>query len=184
MANQGGTARRNVCNRFFNMALTRVRYWVIRRVGGVQHLICRKGTWPIAVVTAAVERDLHELGVKTVAIPRQAATSPARKAAGHARACRKLIKWRTGCEGRISYLKHRYGWDRTRLDGREGAAIWCGHGYSPTTLSRSASWPANPLPSRSCRQPPRCPELSAPTSSGEIVRSDQWLNFRYDTRQR
>ncbi len=21
-----------------------------------------------------------------------------------------------------------YGWDRTRLDGRQGAAIWCGHG--------------------------------------------------------
>jgi IS5 family transposase len=29
---------------------------------------------------------------------------------------------------RISYLKRGYGWDRTRLDGREGASIWCGHG--------------------------------------------------------
>ncbi len=27
-----------------------------------------------------------------------------------------------------SYLKRGYGWDRTRLDGRKGAAIWCGHG--------------------------------------------------------
>jgi len=35
---------------------------------------------------------------------------------------------RTGSEGRISYLKRAYGWDRTRLDGRRGAAIWCGHG--------------------------------------------------------
>jgi transposase, IS5 family len=35
---------------------------------------------------------------------------------------------RTGCEGRISYLKRGYGWDRTRLDGKTGAAIWCGHG--------------------------------------------------------
>ena len=33
----------------------------------------------------------------------------------------RLVKWRTGCEGRISYLKRSYGWDRTRLDGREGA---------------------------------------------------------------
>jgi hypothetical protein len=24
--------------------------------------------------------------------------------------------------------KRGYGWDRTRLDGREGASIWCGHG--------------------------------------------------------
>ena len=25
-------------------------------------------------------------------------------------------------------IKRAYGWDRTRLDGRQGAAIWCGHG--------------------------------------------------------
>jgi IS5 family transposase len=34
----------------------------------------------------------------------------------------------TAAEGRISYLKRGYGWDRTRLDSRHGAAIWCGHG--------------------------------------------------------
>jgi IS5 family transposase len=76
----------------------------------------------------ALERDLHALGVRTVAIPRKAKTSPARKAIEHSRRFRRLVKWRTGSEGRISYLKHRYGWDRTRLDGRHGAAIWCGHG--------------------------------------------------------
>jgi len=76
----------------------------------------------------AVERDLRELGIRTVAIPRQAATSQARKAVEHGRAFRQLVKWRTGCEGRISYLKRGYGWDRTLLDGRNGAAIWCGHG--------------------------------------------------------
>jgi IS5 family transposase len=94
----------------------------------------RAGRVPRAVAAdrgyghAAVERDLHELGVQTVAIPRQATTSPARKATEHGRGFRKLVKWRTGCEGRISYLKRRYGWDRTLLDGRTGAAIWCGHG--------------------------------------------------------
>ena len=46
----------------------------------------------------------------------------------HSRGFHRLVKWRTGCEGRISYLKRCYGWDRTRLDGRQGAAIWCGHG--------------------------------------------------------
>jgi len=76
----------------------------------------------------AVERDLHELGVQTVAIPRQAPTSPSRKTIEHGRGFRRLVKWRIGCEGRISYLKRGYGWDRTRLDGRSGAAIWCGHG--------------------------------------------------------
>jgi len=46
----------------------------------------------------------------------------------HSRGFRELVKWRTGSEGRISYLKRGYGWDRTRLDSRQGAAIWCGHG--------------------------------------------------------
>jgi IS5 family transposase len=76
----------------------------------------------------AVERDLRELGVPAVAIPRQATTSPARKAIEHSRGFHRLVTWRTGSEGRISYLKRSYGWDRTRLDGRHGAAIWCGHG--------------------------------------------------------
>ena len=31
-------------------------------------------------------------------------------------------------EGRISYLKRGYGWDRTRIDGTEGTRIWTGHG--------------------------------------------------------
>ena len=94
----------------------------------------RTGRMPRAVTAdrgygqPAVERDLHELGVQTVAIPRQAPTSPSRKTIEHGRGFRRLVKWRTGCEGRISYLKRGYGWDRTLLDGRTGAAIWCGHG--------------------------------------------------------
>jgi transposase, IS5 family len=77
---------------------------------------------------ATFERDLHDLGVRTVAVPRQGTTSAARKKLEHSRSFHKLVKWRTGSEGRISYLKRIYGWDRTRLDTRHGAAIWCGHG--------------------------------------------------------
>jgi IS5 family transposase len=76
----------------------------------------------------ATDQDLQALGVRTVAIPRKARISPARRAVEHARGFRRLVRWRTGCEGRISCLKHGYDWDRTRLDGREGASIWCGHG--------------------------------------------------------
>jgi transposase, IS5 family len=76
----------------------------------------------------ATERELEALGVRTVAIPRRAKASAARRVVEHARGFRKLVKWRTGCEGRISYLKRGYGWNRTQLDGREGASIWCGHG--------------------------------------------------------
>ncbi len=34
----------------------------------------------------------------------------------------------TGSEGRTSYLKRRWGWDRSLLDGLGGAATWCGLG--------------------------------------------------------
>jgi transposase, IS5 family len=77
---------------------------------------------------AVTERDLQALGVRPVATPRRARPSAARRAVEHARGFRTLVKWRTGCEGRISYLKRGYGWDRTRLDDRQGASIWCGHG--------------------------------------------------------
>jgi transposase, IS5 family len=103
-------------------------------VPAIERVRHRAGRVPRAVTAdrgygqPAVERDLHQLGVQVIAIPRQARTSPPRKAIEHSRGFRKLVKWRTGCEGRISYLKRGYGWDRTRLDGRHGAAIWCGHG--------------------------------------------------------
>jgi transposase, IS5 family len=83
-----------------------------------------------------VERELQALGIRTIAIPRQAKISPARKTTEHSRSFRRLVKWRTGSEGRISYLKRGYGWDRTRLDGRQGAAIWCGHGVFAHNLAK------------------------------------------------
>jgi len=111
----------------------------------VERIRQRAGRVPRAVTAdrgygqPVVERDLHALGVRTVAIPRQSTTSPARKAIEHGRAFRRLVKWRTGCEGRISYLKRGYGWDRTRLDGRHGAAIWCGHGVFAHNLVKIAA---------------------------------------------
>jgi transposase, IS5 family len=103
-------------------------------VPAMERVARRAGRVPAAVTAdrgygqPAIERDLHDLGVRTVAIPRQATTSPSRKAIEHGRDFRQLVKWRTGCEGRISYLKRGYGWNRTLLDGKTGAAIWCGHG--------------------------------------------------------
>lgn len=77
---------------------------------------------------AVIDEALHELGVKTVAIPRKGKPSQARRATEHGRGFRKLVKWRTGCEGRISYLKRQYGFDRTLLDGLTGTQTWCGLG--------------------------------------------------------
>jgi transposase, IS5 family len=77
---------------------------------------------------ATVDGELAGLGVAHVVIPRKGKPSQARRAAEHRPAFRRTIKWRTGCEGRISTLKRGYNWDRTRIDGTEGARIWTGHG--------------------------------------------------------
>ena len=76
----------------------------------------------------AVDDALHEAGVRDVVIPRKGRPSQTRQAVEHRRAFRRHVKWRTGCEGRISTLKRGYGWDRSRIDTLEGARIWVGHG--------------------------------------------------------
>lgn len=77
---------------------------------------------------AAVDAELAELGVNKVVIPRKGKPGQARRQLEHGRGFRRLIKWRTGSEGRISHLKHRFGWDRSMLDGVPGTATWCGFG--------------------------------------------------------
>ena len=47
-----------------------------------------------------------------------------RQQPGSARTQRRLRRYRTGEEGRISHLKRRYGLDRSRLKGDEGRQIW------------------------------------------------------------
>ena len=37
---------------------------------------------------------------------------------------RRLARYRTGAEGRVSHLKRRYGLDRSRLKGDQGEQIW------------------------------------------------------------
>ena len=77
---------------------------------------------------AATDQALTQLGVRTVVIPRKGRPGAARQHVEKRRSFRRTIKWRTGCEGRISTLKRNYGWDRSRVDSTEGARIWAGHG--------------------------------------------------------
>ena len=94
----------------------------------------RIGRAPTAVTAdrgygyASVEADLHELGVRHVAIPRASRPGATRREFEHRKAFRAKIKWRTGCEGRINHLKRSYGWNRTELTTLAGARTWCGHG--------------------------------------------------------
>jgi transposase, IS5 family len=88
---------------------------------------------------AAVEQHLADLGVRTVVIPRKGRPGAARQKVEKRPAFRRTIKWRTGCEGRISTLKRGYGWDRTRLDSLEGAKTWTGQGIFTHNLIKIAA---------------------------------------------
>ena len=100
----------------------------------IERITRRAGRTPRAVTAdrgygqASVERDLHDLGVRSVAIPRTSKPTAARREFEHRRAFRDKVKWRTGSEGRINHLKRSYGWNRTELTGIHGARTWCGHG--------------------------------------------------------
>jgi IS5 family transposase len=74
-----------------------------------------------------------------VVIPRKGKPGTARQATEHRRAFRRHLKWRTGSEGRIATLKRQYGWDRTRLDGAEGARTWTGYGVLAHNLAKIAA---------------------------------------------
>jgi IS5 family transposase len=103
-------------------------------VPAIARIIDRTGRAPTAVTAdrgygyASVENDLHELGVRRVAIPRANRPGADRRELEHRKAFRAKIKWRTGCEGRINHLKRSYGWNRTELTTLTGARTWCGHG--------------------------------------------------------
>ena len=84
---------------------------------------------PIAATAKpAVEDDLRAAGVRYVVLPTKGKPNAARRQVENRRAFRKMVRWRTGCEGRISCAKRDFGLNRTRIDGLAGARTWCGHG--------------------------------------------------------
>ena len=76
----------------------------------------------------AVGEQLSALGVRTVVLPTKGKPSASRRAVESRAQFERLVKWRTGSEGRISCLKRDFGWNRTQIDGIEGARTWCGYG--------------------------------------------------------
>jgi IS5 family transposase len=111
----------------------------------IERVIKRTGRTPRTVTAdrgygeQPVEEALHRLGVRQVVIPRKGKPGKARQATQRRRAFRRHLKWRTGSEGRISTLKRQYGWDRTRLDGAEGARTWTGYGVLAHNLAKIAA---------------------------------------------
>ena len=100
----------------------------------VRRIKKRTGRAPCAVTAdrgygdKGVEDDLRDAGVSYVVLPTKGKPNAARRRVENRRAFRKMVRWRTGCEGRISCAKRDFGLNRTRLDGLAGARTWCGHG--------------------------------------------------------
>jgi IS5 family transposase len=87
---------------------------------------------------ASVDDALRRRGVRHVVLPRKGRPNAARREIEQRPAFRKQVKWRTGCEGRISCAKRDFGLSRTRLDGIDGARTWCGHGIFAHNLVKIA----------------------------------------------
>jgi IS5 family transposase len=77
--------------------------------------------------SGANERAAYQHGVRHVVLPRQ-------RRKGRSRAVRAALKWRTGCEGRISALKRRHGLRRSRYRGIPGMERWVGLGIIANDL--------------------------------------------------
>jgi IS5 family transposase len=84
--------------------------------------------------SAANEAKAEEMGVKWVAVPSQSTKSPQRKQRQKKRWFKAAMRWRTGCEGRISVLKRRHGLNRSRYKGTAGMKRWVGLGVIADNL--------------------------------------------------
>jgi IS5 family transposase len=110
----------------------------------VERIARRAGRVPRAVTAdrgygeAAVEDALHAIGVRHVVLPRKGKPNAQRREIQNRRAFRKMVRWRTGSEGRISCAKRDFGLNRTRIDGLPGARTWCGHGIFAHNLTKIA----------------------------------------------
>jgi transposase, IS5 family len=111
----------------------------------IERIKARTGRTPRAVTAdrgygeAAVEDALHAAGVRYVVLPTKGRPTAARRQIEHRRAFRRMVRWRTGCEGRISCAKRDFGLNRTRIDGIHGARTWVGHGIFNHNLIKIAA---------------------------------------------
>jgi IS5 family transposase len=102
----------------------------------------RAGKTPRAVTAdrgygeQAVEDALRETGVRYVVLPRKGRPNKQRRSIEQRRAFRRMVRWRTGSEGRINCVKRDYALNRTRLDGINGARTWAGHGIFNHNLTK------------------------------------------------
>jgi transposase, IS5 family len=108
----------------------------VQRVTGVTGRVAGTVVGDRGFGTAANDRELAELGVARIGLPRKGRLSAARAEQERTRAFRRLRNWRVGIEARISHLKRGFGLRRTRLRRLPGAKTWVGLGIFAYNLQR------------------------------------------------
>ena len=84
--------------------------------------------------SAANEAAATARGVRRVVLPKIGPKTPARRAYERQRWFRRGMRWRVGCEGRISVLKRRHDLQRCRYRGADGVARAVGLGVIASNL--------------------------------------------------
>ena len=108
----------------------------------IEAYVAETGRAPVAVAAdrgfglESVERMLKDKGVRTVAIPRKGRPAAERRQAERRPYFRRLVRWRTGCEGRISHFKRRFGGRRARFRRLRGARTWVWFGVLAHNLAK------------------------------------------------
>jgi transposase, IS5 family len=111
-------------------------------VPAIQRHIQRVGTVPKGVATdrgmarPTNETALKQLGVTHCSLPKTGPKTVAEQTNERSHWFRRLQRFRAGGEGRISLLKRKYGWRRSRLRGLEGVTTWVGWGAIAHNLAK------------------------------------------------
>jgi transposase, IS5 family len=95
-----------------------------------------------AFFTLANDQLAHDVGICSIALPRQGPLTATQRQERHRAAFRRAYNWRAGIEGRISVLKRRFGLDRCRYRGEAGMERWVGWGllaHNLRQISRSVA---------------------------------------------
>jgi IS5 family transposase len=100
----------------------------------IERVIARTGRRPRTVTAdrgygeKGIDEALHQMGVRTVVIPRKGRPGKDRRAAGHRPMIRRTVKCADRQRRPDQHPQTRLRMGPDRLDSTEGARIWTGHG--------------------------------------------------------
>jgi hypothetical protein len=115
----------------------------------IERVIARTGRRPRTVTAdrgygeKGIDEALHQMGVRTVVIPRMGRPGRDRRAAEHRPMFRRTVKCADRQRRPDQHPQRGYGWDRTAWIAPKEPGSGQGTGSWPTTWSRSGPWPAN-----------------------------------------